>query len=1148
MLNRDLYDKDPRTNILLNNGVAKVTTGQSDPEIDTLRYEISNFVCDGQYADGLKRILTTYLSHLDKSEQPGVWVSGFYGSGKSHLVKMLQHFWIDYAFPGGARARGLAKLPTSCKDLLRELSTAAKRAGGLHAAAGTLGSGAGESVRVELLTIIFRSVGLPAQYSRANFVMWLRHEEIESAVRDHLQKTGRDFDFEVENLYVSDAMARAILSVRPEFARNTGEAKVLVEKQFPDKTDVSIEEMITKIKQAIGSKGKLPCTLIVLDEVQQYIGDKVERSKAVQDVQEQCCSRLGANIVFVATGQNALSGIPLLQRLQGRFPVTIELQDTDVEHVTREVVLKKKPSAVETLSEFLNLHMGEIQRHLSGSNIALSPRDRKFLVQDYPILPVRRRFWERVLRAVDKAGTGAQLRNQLWVVFDAVGQTADLELGQVVSGAFIYDSSIKSKVLQTGVLLQEIAENIEKQRNEEDGELRYQLCALIFLIGQLPHEGPADAGIRASAETLSDLLVTDLRQSSVELRKKVSQLLDKLVASGTVMRVEDEYRMQTREGSEWNQAYELARNSLLAVSGAGKLASERSQLLKSHSSEILKTTKLLHGASKEARKYELHFGSSQPATTGSTIPVWIRDGWEVEENTVLSDARADGDTEALVFGFIPRSHSEELKQEIASYYAAKTTLDTKGSQNTPEGTEARKAMETRLSMAEKSRNGLINDILNETTVYLAGGDEVKGSILIEDKVRDAATSCLDRLFPQFHQADTPDWHKVIERARKGDGDALTAIGHRGDPETHPVCKAIRDFVGSGKKGTDIRKKFTAPPYGWPQDAIDAALFVLSNAGILQARSGTEAIPKGKLDQKNIPSIEFRVESITLSKVQLIALRGLFKAMGLNTQPNYETVDAPKFLDRMARLAEDAGGETPLPKRPDTSHLDDLCNRVGNDQLKAIHDLKDTLSQEISEWQKRKARMEERQPHWATLQALLAHASDLPVASEVLPEVVAIERDRSLIHDPDPVPGMVDKLTEALRKAINESHSACATAHESGLMGLEASTPWQRLSPEQRYDLLSKHGVRQIPPIAVGTTEEVLDTLKRTKISELKAICDALPTRFSNTQAAAVKLLEPKAQEVTLPGGTIKNEDDLHSWLSSAEEVIREKLKNGPVIV
>ena len=63
---------------------------------------------------------------------------------------------------------------------------------------------------------------------------------------------------------------------------------------------------------------------------------------------------------------------------------------------------------------------------------------------DWPLLPVRRRFWERVLRAVDKAGTGAQLRTQLWIVYDAVEKTADLPLGNVVDAAFLYDH-IKSR-------------------------------------------------------------------------------------------------------------------------------------------------------------------------------------------------------------------------------------------------------------------------------------------------------------------------------------------------------------------------------------------------------------------------------------------------------------------------------------------------------------------------------------------------------------------------------------------------------------------------------------------------------------------------------------------------------------------------------
>jgi hypothetical protein len=1145
MMNLELYEKDPRTHTLLNQGVAKVTSGQSASELETLRYELANFVCDGQYAEGLTRILSTYLGHLDKPEQPGVWVSGFFGSGKSHLVKMLQYLWTDFEFSDGAKARGLPKnLPTGLKDLLKELSTAAKRIGGLHAAAGTLGAGAGESVRLELLGIIFKSVGLPEQFSRASFIIWLRDEGLEADVRKFVKAAGGDFDKELANLYVSDFIAKAILDARPGFASKPADVRLSLQKQFPRVTDVSIDEMIVKIKQALGAKDKLPCTLIVLDEVQQYIGDDVNRSKAVQDLQEQCCSRLGANFMFVATGQNALSGVPLLQRLQGRFPVTVELQDTDVEQVTREVVLKKKPSAESSLKKLLDDHSGEIERQLANTKIAFSTRDRSLLVQDYPILPVRRRFWERVLRSVDKAGTGAQLRTQLWIVYDAVKTTADFPVGTVVSGGFLYEH-IKTRVLQSGILLQEIAETIARQKQEDDGELRYQLCALIFLIGQLPHQGPADAGIRADADTLADLLVTDLTASSAELRKKIPILLEALVTSGAIMQVDNEYRMQTREGSEWNQMYLEARNKLL--NDPGKLASERSQLLRSQCSEVLKKFKLLHGDSKESRKIELHFGDVAPSTDGSVIPVWVRDGWEVEEKTVTNDARAASDTTAMVYGYIPKKMAEELKQAIAGFYAATTTLQAKGTPSGDEGIHARKAMETRLEQSEKQRDTLITDVLNEMQVYLAGGDSVGGTLL-NQKIQDAATLCLDRLYPLFHQADSADWHKVIDRAKKGDGDALVAVGHKSDPENHAVCKAILDFVGSGKKGTEIRKQFGGAKYGWPQDAIDASLIVLFNSGAIQARIGAEPVAKGKLDQKNITAAEFRCETVTLSKVQLIAIRGVYKAIGLNSQPGQESLHAPDFLNRLVRLAEAAGGNAPMPKTPDVSHITDMANKVGNDQLKSIFDAKDQLTKQIFDWTRDRELIEQRSPRWTQLVALLKFATELPVAAEVQPEVTAIEKDRKLLAEPDPVPGLVEKLTNALREALNDAQAKFSSDYQARLDSLTESPVWKQITQPQRHEILGANGVREMPSIYVGSTEEILDTLRHTKLSELRAMSDALPTRFQNAASSAAKLLEPKAQYISLPGGTIKDEIELQAWLDDVKARVIAKLKDGPVIL
>ncbi len=146
MNNRIIYKQDPLEYQLLNNGFARVDDSRSADELRTLRFELQTFICEGQYESGIIRILRSFLKNLPNPEQPAAWVSGFFGSGKSHLVKMLRYLWDDFTFPDGATARGLARLPQEIVDLLTELSTAGKRFNGLHAASGTITACAGGGV------------------------------------------------------------------------------------------------------------------------------------------------------------------------------------------------------------------------------------------------------------------------------------------------------------------------------------------------------------------------------------------------------------------------------------------------------------------------------------------------------------------------------------------------------------------------------------------------------------------------------------------------------------------------------------------------------------------------------------------------------------------------------------------------------------------------------------------------------------------------------------------------------------------------------------------------------------------------------------------------------------------------------------------
>jgi hypothetical protein len=191
MLNREVFYEDPGRRALPNLGVARVARPDSEQEWEKLHFELSHFVSDGEYGEGLERVLSTFLTYIGQAKQPAVWVSGFYGSGKSHFLRVLEHLWIDTKMHDSSSARGITDLPADVENDLRELTTAGKRAGGLWAAAGTLGAGSATSVRLAFMRVLFEAAGLPSQYAPACLAIWLKQEGLYDDVVAHIERAGK---------------------------------------------------------------------------------------------------------------------------------------------------------------------------------------------------------------------------------------------------------------------------------------------------------------------------------------------------------------------------------------------------------------------------------------------------------------------------------------------------------------------------------------------------------------------------------------------------------------------------------------------------------------------------------------------------------------------------------------------------------------------------------------------------------------------------------------------------------------------------------------------------------------------------------------------------------------------------------------------
>ena len=1151
MLNRDIYNKAPKENRLVNNGVAEVSEDHSEAAQAILRYELETFVCDGQYEKGLETILDKFLVNLDAgTEQPGVWISGFYGSGKSHLAKMLRTLWTDYQFTDGATARSLAKLPTGVFEHLKELSTQGKRHGALHAAAGKLGSGAGDKVRLALLGIVFKSKGLPEQYNQAQLVLWMSREGILPTVEAELLTAGRSLAQELPHMYVSSHLAKALLKARPDLAHTEADARKLLKEQFPQVTDVTSEQMTTAIEAALAVDGKFPLTLVVLDEVQQYIGADAEKAFQVQEVTETLSKHFNGKLLFVGTGQSALSGMPNLQRLMGRFPVQVMLGDWDVENVTRQIILAKKPSAQPEVEQVWRSNLGEISRHLRGTKLEHVTDDEDVMTSDYPLLPVRRRFWERVLRTIDTTGTVSQLRSQLRVVHEAVLATADAPLGHVVSGDFLYDQ-IAANLVSTAQLPKEVFENVQRfAAGDEHAQLKAKLLKLVYLINKLPADAALDIGLKATEEALADLLVTDLSAGSSELRKQLPALLDELQnkdrlimalagGSGT------EYRLQTRESSAWYDEFRAQEAELKAA--PQRVEQKRADLLKARFGDVLKKVRVVQGKDNVERRLAPTYDDSLPKDHSNNLYLWIQDGWQTEEKSVIAEAKGKPADNPTLFVFLPAQHKTELTNAIVALEAARTTLQKKGSPATEEGRDAQRSMESRQRTAEKELAELVEQLLAGVRVFQAGGQEAVDGNDLADRINRAAKSSAIRLYSQFDAADHDLWSKVLDEARKGNLEALKAVGHTQEADKHPVCQKLLAYIGPGKKGAEIRDNFDAPPFGWPRDAIDGALYALLAAGHLKASDATlKPVDAKSLDRTKLTQTHFQRESINITPPQLIKIRSLFSAVGVPCQPKEELTKVPALLAKLREQASKAGGQAPAPEAPKLSSIEAIEAQSGNAQLLELFTRYDELVGLSKAWTKTADDIAKRLPVWRQLNELLRHAKALGPYTALKSEVDAIEAQRSLLAEPDPVRPLLDKSVDLLRQALNAKLQSFEQTFQQQQSQLQLDADWSKLSEEQRADLVSKHNLSALDAQLLGTPELLQDALDECDLDHWVSKAQALPSRFEAARHAAVQLLKPNVIHVPLPKRTLNDEFELKAWLAEVDALIRDKLKSGPV--
>ncbi|MBI3978332.1 MAG: BREX system P-loop protein BrxC, partial [Chloroflexi bacterium] len=446
-------------------------------ETRKLRTDLLEYVLTDQLARDLSRVLERVIDAAQPAgggtEKIGIWVSGFFGSGKSHFAKLAGHLLADTRI-GSDSARSLfarllhagrrddehirelfqqaATYKLSCHLVLFDITA-------LHSAA------ADRNVGLTFLRAFYDSLGLSGVIAFAERELELHAAgRYEAFLRLYEDKTGVPWDEDKDLTIASPRFAECLAELLPNRFPTTDLAHRSLDLALQDVANLNIDGVVDKLLQWLKQRQKqgddkaVQRLVFVADEVGAWAGRNRDRIEQVRSLVETIANKADGRIWLIATSQEKLSAVvqnapiaderearDLLQRLEARFQTNVHLESSEVGTVIEDRVLRKKPTIRPALEALWTASQQQLRDVAESPGLELGanyPRaDRDAFVRDYPFLPYQIQAAADIFGSMRGVKVSSGARSMIRVVFDATRELADRQLGAVVSWDQIFDSA-----------------------------------------------------------------------------------------------------------------------------------------------------------------------------------------------------------------------------------------------------------------------------------------------------------------------------------------------------------------------------------------------------------------------------------------------------------------------------------------------------------------------------------------------------------------------------------------------------------------------------------------------------------------------------------------------------------------------------------
>lgn len=553
---QDMFEKKITREI---KGVIKV--GQKDDE--NVYQELDEYVVTTELEKYMNRFFDAYKrSVTGRTDNMGVWISGFFGSGKSHFLKILSYILSNRVVEDedGAKKEAVSFFTQGVKvedsKLKDKIAEVASECGDIDVILFNVDSKSTtdskinkEAIKDVFMKVINDHLGYCGSIPfLADFERKLDDQGQYEAFKQKFEeiegtswKEGRE-----DYYFVQDSIVQAITELgimSEESARSWADN---AEKSY----SLSIDKFAEYVKKYCDKKGKNHHILFLVDEIGQYIADDSKLMLNLQTVTEDLGTACGGKAWIVVTSQQDIDSITQtmgedFSKIQGRFATRIALSGADAAEVIKKRILYKKTEARPILENLYKEYESSIKNIITFSegtpNMPLYTDAEEF-ADVYPFIPYQFKLVGDVLTAVRQfSSSGKHLadgeRSQLALFKEAAVAYADEREGLLVPFNAFY-SALDDFIDHTHRIV-----ITQASRNTRLNNFDVELLKVLFMTKHLNN-------FKRDVENLTTLMISKVDQDRLELSKTVEKSLCALCDEALVQKNGDEYTFLTNEEQE----------------------------------------------------------------------------------------------------------------------------------------------------------------------------------------------------------------------------------------------------------------------------------------------------------------------------------------------------------------------------------------------------------------------------------------------------------------------------------------------------------------------------------------------------------------------------------------------------------------------